>query len=235
MLNTLNQQMKTHIVIGGTKGIGNAVIDSLPEKDSIISISRNPSETPRKGVDYRIADVVTDDLPNIESVDTLTYCPGSINLRPFKALNKSNFMDDLEINYLGAIKAIQTYLKAFKNSESPSIVLFSTVAVSQGMPFHSSIAGAKGAVEGLVRSLAAEFAPDIRINAIAPTVTDTPLASRLLRDDKARDNIAQRQPLKRVVLPQEIAAMVVFLHSDMARSISGQIIGVDAGMSVIRN
>jgi 3-oxoacyl-[acyl-carrier protein] reductase len=141
----------------------------------------------------------------------------------------------LEINYLGAIKTIQTYLRSLKVRENASIVLFSTVAVGQGMPFHSSIAGAKGAVEGLVRSLSAELAPDIRVNAIAPTVTDTNLASRLLRDEKARENIASRQPLKRIVDPSEIGAMVAFLHSNNARSITGQILGIDAGMSVVRN
>ncbi len=195
--------MKTHIVVGGTKGIGKSTLESLPAEDQRISISRNIPDHPIPGVQYLQADVQTDDLPEIVEVDSITYCPGSINLRPFKALKRDQFLEDLEINYLGAIKTIQTYLRSLKVRENASIVLFSTVAVGQGMPFHSSIAGAKGAVEGLVRSLSAELAPDIRVNAIAPTVTDTNLASRLLRDEKARENIASRQPLKRIVDPSE--------------------------------
>jgi 3-oxoacyl-[acyl-carrier protein] reductase len=227
--------MKTHIVVGGTKGIGRATLESLPAEDQRISISRNMPERPIHGVQYLQADITTDELPEVGEVDSVTYCPGSINLRPFKALKREQFLADLEINYLGAVKTIQAYLKSLKGVDNASIVLFSTVAVGQGMPFHSSIAGAKGAVEGLVRSLSAELAPDIRVNAIAPTVTDTNLASRLLRDEKARENIASRQPLKRIVDPSEIGAMVAFLHSNNARSITGQILGIDAGMSVVRN
>jgi NAD(P)-dependent dehydrogenase (short-subunit alcohol dehydrogenase family) len=165
----------------------------------------------------------------------VVYCPGSIRLRPFHRLKTQDFLSDLEINLLGAVKAIQACLPGLKKADAPaSIVLFSTVAVKTGMPFHASIASAKGAIEGLTRSLAAEFAPRIRVNAIAPSLTDTNLAKTLLSDDGKRTAAAERHPLKRVGTPADIAAAAKFLLDDSASWITGQIIAVDGGMGAIR-
>ncbi|NBR83602.1 MAG: SDR family oxidoreductase, partial [Flavobacteriia bacterium] len=129
---------------------------------------------------------------------------------------------------------IQKALPALKKGSNPSVVLFSTVAVQTGMPFHSGIASAKGAVEGLVRSLAAEYAPHIRFNAIAPSLVDTPLAEGLLNNEKKRENSALRHPLKRIGSAAELAEAAAYLMSDRSSWITGQIICVDGGMSSLR-
>jgi len=169
-----------------------------------------------------------------ETLAGLVYCPGTINLRAFSSLNPAAFRDELEINLIGAVKSIQAALKALKKTPGSSIVLFSTVAVSQGMPFHSGIAAAKGAVEGLTRSLAAELAPGIRVNCIAPSLTDTPLAARLLNSDEKREAAANRHPLKKVGTADELAALANFLLSTDAAWITGQVIHADGGMSSVR-
>src|SRR5690606_2485656 len=171
-----------------------------------------------------------DDLPDIEKADGLVYCPGSINLKPISRLSIDDFKNDFEINVLGAVKAIQKYLSVLKNGDKPAILLFSTVAAKLGMPFHASIATSKAGVEGLVKSLGAELAPNIRINAIAPTITDTELASKLLRNDKMVEAITERHPLKKILNPHEVAGMAVFLLSESAASISGQVFQMDCGM-----
>jgi NAD(P)-dependent dehydrogenase (short-subunit alcohol dehydrogenase family) len=163
-------------------------------------------------------------------LDSLIYCPGSINLKPFTRLSLDDFQADFDVNVLGAVKAIQNYLPFLKNGKNPSILLFSTVATKLGMPFHASIATAKSGVEGLVKSLGAEFAPQIRINGIAPTITDTELASKLLRNEKMIENIINRHPLKKYLNPEEVADMATFLISDKAASISGQIFKMDCGI-----
>lgn len=182
--------------------------------------------------EHSSCDILQEELPEIEAVDHLIYCPGSINLKPISSLKTEDFLEDYRINVLGAIKAIQKYYKKLRKSPTASIVLFSTVAVQQGMPFHASIAAAKGAIEGLTRSLAAEFAPKIRVNAIAPTITDTPLASKLLRNEDAIQKMKDRHPLGRINSSQEIADLAQFLISPSAASITGQIIQVDAGLSI---
>ncbi|MGA6924282.1 MAG: SDR family oxidoreductase [Desulfosarcina sp.] len=156
-------------------------------------------------------------MNQMDRIQGMAYCPGSIRLRPFHRLKAEDFLADLEINLLGAVKAIQACLPGLKRADAPgSIVLFSTVAVKTGMPFHASIASAKGAIEGLTRSLAAEFAPRIRVNAIAPSLTDTSLADALLSDDGKRAAAAERHPLKRIGTPADIAAAAKFLLDDSA-------------------
>jgi NAD(P)-dependent dehydrogenase (short-subunit alcohol dehydrogenase family) len=149
-------------------------------------------------------------------------------------LTAEDFLNDLRINCLGAVTAIQAALPALKKSGNASIVLFSTVAVAQGMPFHASIAAAKGALEGLAKSLAAELAPSIRVNVIAPSLTDTPLAAPLLNSDAKREAAAKRHPLQRVGSAEEVAELVSFLLSDASKSMSGQIFRPDGGLSSIR-
>ncbi|GAA4896382.1 SDR family oxidoreductase [Flaviramulus aquimarinus] len=222
--------MKTILVIGGSKGIGNAILSKLLDHSKVINISRTIPEYKHGNLSHFSCDITKDDLPNIEHADGLIYCPGSINLKPISRLSIDDFKNDFEINVLGAVKAIKAYLPILKNGTKPSILLFSTVASKLGMPFHASIATAKSGVEGLVKSLGAELAPTIRINAIAPTVTNTQLASKLLRNDKMIENITERHPLKKFLDPKEVAEMADFLISDKAASMSGQIFEMDCGI-----
>lgn len=222
--------MKKLVIIGGSKGIGNAIINELSETYDIINISRTAPEVLPTNLTHYSCDVLTEDLPDIEELDSLIYCPGSINLKPISRLNLNDFRADFEINVIGAVKAIQKYLPLLKKGKNPSILLFSTVASKLGMPFHASVAASKSAVEGLVKSLGAELAPTIRVNCIAPTVTDTQLASKLLRNEKMIDNITARHPLKRFLNPEEVAATAAFLISDKAASFSGQIFEMDCGI-----
>ncbi|TXD51242.1 MULTISPECIES: SDR family NAD(P)-dependent oxidoreductase [unclassified Polaribacter] len=222
--------MKKIVVIGGSKGIGKAIVTSLIENHKVINISRSNTLEPHQNLTHFSLDILTDDLPEIEEIDSLIYCPGSINLKPIARLKLEDFRDDFEINVIGAVKAIQHYLPALKKGTKPSILLFSTVAVKLGMPFHASIAAAKAAVEGLTKTLGAELAPLIRVNAIAPTVTNTDLASKLLRNDRMIENITDRHPLKKFLQPQEVADMATFLISDKAVSMSGQIFELDCGI-----
>ncbi|MFD0836638.1 SDR family NAD(P)-dependent oxidoreductase [Mariniflexile aquimaris] len=222
--------MKTLVVIGGSKGIGNAIINTLVDDYKIINLSRTEPELKHPNLIHYTCDILKDELPEIDSVDSLVYCPGSINLKPISRLSLDDFREDFEINVLGAVKAIQHYLEALKKGNKPSVLLFSTVASKLGMPYHASIATSKSAVEGLVKSLGAELAPTIRVNAIAPTVTNTDLASKLLRNDKMIENITDRHPLKKFLDPQEVADMAAFLLSDSAASLSGQIFEMDCGI-----
>lgn len=222
--------MKTVIVIGGSKGIGNAIVSNLLSNNKVINISRTAPEQAHENLTHISCNVVEDELPEIDSADSLIYCPGSINLKPISRLSMDDFKNDFEINVLGAVKAIQKYLPILKKNDKPSILLFSTVAAKLGMPYHASIAASKSGVEGLVKSLGAELAPNVRVNAIAPTVTDTQLASKLLRNEKMIDAITERHPLKKFLNPQEVAEMAVFLISDKAASLSGQVIEMDCGI-----
>jgi 3-oxoacyl-[acyl-carrier protein] reductase len=222
--------MKTIIIVGGSKGIGNALVKVLLNSHKVINISRTEPEINHENFTHMSCDVISEDLPEIEKADGLVYCPGSINLKPFPRLSIDDFKTDFEINVLGAVKTIQKYLPILKNGNKPSIVLFSTVASKLGMPYHASIATSKSGVEGLVKSLGAELAPIIRINAIAPTVTDTDLASKLLRNEKMIENITERHPLKKFLKPEEVADMAEFLLSEKSASISGQVFEMDCGI-----
>jgi 3-oxoacyl-[acyl-carrier protein] reductase len=222
--------MKTIIIVGGSKGIGNALVKMLLNSHKVINISRTEPEINHENFTHMSCDVISEDLPEIEKADGLVYCPGSINLKPFARLSIDDFKTDFEINVLGAVKTIQKYLPILKNGNKPSIVLFSTVASKLGMPYHASIATSKSGVEGLVKSLGAELAPIIRINAIAPTVTDTDLASKLLRNEKMIENITERHPLKKFLKPEEVADMAEFLLSEKSASISGQVFEMDCGI-----
>lgn len=223
--------MGKYIVVGGSKGIGNAIINNLLENNEVSNISRTEPQVTHHNLTHYNCDVISDDLPNIEEADGLVYCPGSINLKPINRLSIDDFKTDFEINVLGAVKTIQNYLPALKNGNKPSVVLFSTVASDLGMPFHASVAASKSAVEGLTKSLGAELAPTVRVNAIAPTVTDTDLASKLLRNDRMVENMKERHPLKKYLQPQEVADMATFLLSEKAASLSGQIFKMDCGIT----
>jgi NAD(P)-dependent dehydrogenase (short-subunit alcohol dehydrogenase family) len=222
--------MRKIVIVGGSKGIGSAIVANLIENNEVINISRTPPEMNHQNLTHYSCDILTDELPNLEGVDGLVYCPGSINLKPVSRLSLEDFRTDFEINVLGAVKSIQKYLPQLKKGENPSILLFSTVASKLGMPFHASIATSKSGVEGLVKSLGAELAPTIRVNAIAPTVTNTDLASKLLRNERMIENITERHPLKRFLSPEDVASTAAFLLSDKAISFSGQIFEMDCGI-----
>ena len=223
--------MSRLIVVGGSRGIGKAIVTTLLSSyDEVVNISRTAPEVSHPNLKHYSCDILADELPDIDKADGLVYCPGSINLKPINRLSIDDFKNDFEINVIGAVKAIQKYLPALKNGNKPSIVLFSTVAAKLGMPFHASVAASKSAIEGLTKSLGAELAPTIRVNAIAPTVTDTDLASKLLRNERMIDNMNERHPLKKYLQPQEVADMASFLLSSKAASLSGQIFEMDCGI-----
>lgn len=226
--------MKTILIIGGSKGIGNALLNILVNTNKVINISRTPADINHQNLEQHTLDVLTDELPDLEAIDSLVYCPGSINLKPISRLSLDDFKSDFEINVLGAVKVIQKYTKALVKSQNASVVLFSTVAAKMGMPFHASIAASKSAVEGLTKSLAAEFATKIRFNCIAPTVTDTSLAEKLLRNDKMIENIKERHPYKKYLQPEEVANLAAYLLSDKSVAISGQIFPIDAGIVTVK-
>lgn len=222
--------MKNIVIIGGSKGIGNAILLQQLETNLVYNISRNAPDISHPNLKHYTADVLQDSLPDIENIDTLIYCPGSINLKPIVSLSIDDFRKDFEINVIGAVKTIQKYLPVLKKGIDPSIVLFSTVAAKLGMPFHASIATAKAGVEGLVKSLGAELASVIRVNAIAPTITETSLSAGILRNDRMKENMIERHPMKGYLKPEEVANMANFLISENAKSISGQIFEMDYGI-----
>ena len=222
--------MKTMVIVGGSKGIGLAIVQIMLPTHKVINISRSRPELDHANLTHYDCDILQDNLPDISAMDTLVYCPGSINLKPIGQLNMEDFREDFEINVMGAVKTLKKYLDVLKKGTNPSLLLFSTVAAKLGMPYHASIATAKSAVEGLVKSLGAELAPTLRVNAIAPTVTHTQLASKLLRNDKMIENIKERHPLKKYLAPQEVAHMAQFLVSEKASAISGQVFEMDCGI-----
>jgi len=232
--------MKNIIIAGAGKGIGLKTAEILNPQNNLITISRNSTaELENLNTKFYQLDVAKENLDSIndlpEDIHGLVYCPGSINLRPFNRLTAQDFLNDFNQNVLGAVSLIQKILPNLKKANGSSIVLFSTVAVKLGMPFHSSIATSKAAIEGLAKSLAAEFAAaKIRVNVIAPSLTDTPLAGSLLSTDEKRDASAKRHPLQRIGNAEEIAQLVSFLLSDHSSWITGQIIGVDGGMGSLK-
>jgi NAD(P)-dependent dehydrogenase (short-subunit alcohol dehydrogenase family) len=222
--------MKNIVIIGGSKGIGNAIVSQMIEGNLVYNISRSAPAISHTNLKHFELNILEDELPEIENIDVLIYCPGSINLKPIMSLSIDDFRNDFEINVIGAVKTIQKYLPTLKKGNNPSILLFSTVAAKLGMPFHASIATAKSGVEGLVKSLGAELAPTIRVNAIAPTITETSLSANILRNDRMKENMVERHPMKGYLKPEEVAGMAQFLISENAKSISGQVFEMDYGI-----
>lgn len=228
---------KTYVVAGGSSGIGLEIVKKLlVDGHHVINLSRHFDDPVKAQLkeDYRVDFTHDQQLPDLpDELHGVVYCPGSIQLKPFRSLKEADFQNDIQLNYLGAVKLLHHTERALKKGKG-SVVLFSTVAVQSGMPFHSSISGAKGAVEGLTRALAAEWAPNIRVNAIAPSLTDTPLAGKLLSSPEKVEANGARHPLKRVGTPQEMANAAVFLLDHENSWITGQVIGIDGGMSTLK-
>lgn len=234
--------MKTFAVIGDSRGIGAALREQLlASGHEVIGVSRTGGQRPAGGTGGKYQPLVFDavahpcDLSGFaERLDGLVYCPGSITLKPLRGLKRAQFEQDFDINVLGAVQTLQANAKVLQAAPAASVVLFSTVAVGTGMAYHASVAAAKGAVEGLTRSLAAEWAPKIRVNAIAPSLTDTSLAASMLSSDAKREAAAQRHPLKRVASADEVASLAAWLLSEGAASMSGQILSPDGGIGRLR-
>lgn len=232
--------MKNYLVIGAGKGIGLKTTELLKDGNQVFAVTRNlTSELEATGVSVRILDVSKDSLDNLQGVPDelhgIVYSPGSINLKPFTRLTAQDFLNDFQQNVIGAVGLIQKFLPALKKAGNSSVVLYSTVAVASGMPFHASVAASKGAVEGLARSLAAELASArIRVNVIAPSLTDTPLAGSLLNTPEKKEAAGKRHPLQRVGTAEDIARLTCFLLSDHSSWITGQVIGVDGGLGSLR-
>ena len=223
--------MKTFLFIGANSGMALETKKQLESNgNKVICLSRHHSaELP----DAILANPVSNELPELDqSLDGLVYFPGSITLKPFKSLKQADFQQELEVNVLGAINAIQKY--STKLNEGSSIVLFSTVAVQVGMPFHSAVSVAKGAIEGLTRALAAEFAPKIRVNCIAPSLTNTKMAEKFLSTPEKEEAAGLRHPLKKVGQKEDLANAVNFLLNDTSRWMTGQILHIDGGMSTLK-
>ncbi|MBW6492237.1 MAG: SDR family oxidoreductase [Lentimicrobium sp.] len=231
--------MSTILVIGGSSGIGYALSHNLAEHGYYVIATYNKTivNSERNNLTYHKLNVLDkeinfDFLP--EQLEGLVYCPGSVNLKPFHRIKPEEFLNDYELQVAGAVKIIQAALPRLRQSQNPSIVLFSTVAVQSGFNFHSQVASSKGAIEGLMRALAAEFAPKIRVNCVAPSLTDTPLTQNLINTAEKRALNEQRHPLKRIGSPSDLADAVEFLLSEKSSWITGQVLHVDGGISKLK-
>lgn len=228
--------MKHYLIVGGTRGIGAALATQLiGEGHNVILWARTAVDLPGAQLFINNPAESIPDLSGLPDVlDGLVYCPGSINLKPFARLSPDDFLQDFHINFLGAVRSLQAVAPLLKKSQQASVVLFSSVAATLGMPFHASIASSKAAIEGLVKSIAAEWAPAIRVNGIAPSLVNTSLTEKLLNTAEKIEASAKRHPLQRAGNPEDVAATAAFLLSSQSSWITGQIFHVDGGMSALK-
>jgi len=228
--------MKNILIIGGSSEIGKEIANSLDDCKVYIASRTDLLEQKENQTSF-IYDPIKDEINKEiipESLDGFVYCPGTVNLRPFSGTKVETFVEDFEINVLGAIRSLKFVLQNLKNSASASIVFFSSVVIKTGMPFHSSIGVSKGAIEGLSKNLAAELAPTIRVNTIAPSIIKTKLTEKFLNSDVKIENSKLRHPLKQIGYPKDIASLVKFLISDESKWITGQAINIDGGIGSLK-
>jgi NAD(P)-dependent dehydrogenase (short-subunit alcohol dehydrogenase family) len=231
--------MKNYLIIGGSSGIGKelSLIMSKKGYNVFTTYCSHPQDSDMPNLTYHYLNVNEEEydlsfLP--DQLDGVAYCPGSINLMPFNRIKSENFIKDFQLQVIGAINVLQAIYPKLKAVKNASIVLFSTVAVQTGFSFHSQVAVSKGAIEGLTKALAAEFAPNIRVNAVAPSITDTPLAAKYLNSDEKIMANTQKHPLKKIGSPKDIAEMAAFLLTEQSSWMTGQILHVDGGISSIK-
>ena len=228
--------MKQIVIIGGSTGIGLELVKLMENEVQLTLLSRNVPPVENENIRHIPFDVLTSELPLDaipKELDGIVYCPGTVNLKPFKMLNPQSFSDDLNLNFMGLVRVLHPIMDRFR--PGTSMVFFSSVAAKKGMPFHTSVSASKAAIEGFARALAAEYAPKIRVNIIAPSLVDTPLVSRMLNHEKKRENMAARHPIGRYGNPSDIAYMAKFLLSDQSSWMTGQVVGVDGGISTLQN
>ena len=231
--------MANYLIIGGSSGIGQALVETLSKNGDSVTASYFTGDnlTQIPGVNYFQYDV-KQVFPSLEflpeSIDGMVYCPGAIDLKPFGRMSPDQFLDDYNLQVVGAIRVLQAVASLLLKGNNPSVLFFSTVAVQMGYPFHTKVSASKGAIEGLTKALAAEYAPKIRVNAIAPSLTDTPLSAKLLNSEDKKEANAQRHPLKKIGQAQDLANLAEFLLSEKAAWITGQIMHVDGGMSQLK-
>ncbi len=231
--------MKNYLVIGASSGIGHQLAEDLAEEGHQVygTFNKTSKSRNRHNLEYHSLNVLDKqiDLSFIpEELHGFVYCPGSINLKPFARIKPEDFLEDFNLQVIGAINILQHILPNLKKSGNASIVFFSTVAVKLGFNFHTQVATSKGAIEGLTKSLAAEMAPHIRVNCIAPSLTDTPLAGKLLNSEEKKTANAKNHPLQKIGQPKYISDMASFLLSDRAQWTTGQIVHVDGGLSGVK-
>ncbi|MEO9533924.1 MAG: SDR family oxidoreductase [Crocinitomicaceae bacterium] len=227
--------MRTIIVIGGSSGIGLQLVKNLAKTNKVLATYHTSEKTELENVEWHQFDVSDPDFSWYpDKIDGFVYCPGSINLKPFKRFSVEDFLSDFNLQVGGAIEAIQNALPRLKKGHLPSIVLFSSIAATQGFRFHTQVSASKGAIEGLSKALAAELAPEIRVNTIAPSLTNTKLASKLLNTEEKINQNMQRHPLKTIGEPDDIAQVAAFLLGTNSKWLTGQIIHVDGGMSTLK-
>ncbi len=231
--------MKKIVIVGASSGIGQSLAKQQTDEGNQVYGTFYKANTSSSQDTFTLNYLnVLDEQPDVsfapDIIDGLVYCPGSITLKPFARLKHEDFLADYQLQLIGAVKVIQALLPKLKNAAHPSIVLFSTLAVQSGLSFHSLVSSSKGAIEGLTKALAAEFAPKIRVNCIAPSITNTPLAAGLLSTEEKKLANAQRHPLKKIGEPEDLANLASFLLSEKSGWITGQVIHADGGMSTLR-
>ena len=234
--------MGKYLIFGATGSIGSKLSENMHESDKEIHLIGRDEEELKKlasklNSEYSVIDILSDNLSETikenfsdKNISGIAYCIGSIDLKPLRVTKKEDFKKCLDVNFFPVIEIIKSLQDNLKKNNG-SIILFSTVAVKKGFTNHAIISSAKGAIEGLTVSLAAEFAPNIRVNCIAPSLTNSKMSQSILKNKMMADGIAKSHPMKRIGQAADIASMAKFLLSDESPWITGQIIGVDGGKS----